>query len=673
MTTVCTLPTFSHIQIADAKKNLDGLLKKNLDAIEGLLNQNSVYTWENLCQPIEDLNNTLHQFWGPIQHLSAVVNAPSLRDAMNACLPALSDYHTHIAHNEKLFHAIESIKNSHYFKTLNPAQQKSIEHDLRDFKLSGVHLSSDKKQRFAEITKSLSQLMHQFEENCLDATMAFKKHIFDESLLAGIPEHAKAAARNNAQKENQEGWLFTLEAPDYLAIMGHADSQNLRAEFYRAYVTRASELGDEKYDNSKTMVSILKNRFELAKILDFNNYAEYSLATKMVKKTDEVLAFLNELAEKSSNGAHAEFKKLSDFAKKELDIEKLQAWDIAYVSEKLRQKDYAISPEDCRPYFPEPSVLQGLFDITQRLYGVTFERNLDADVWHKDVKCFRLKDSQGHLQAHLYFDLYARENKRGGAWMDDCATRRRLSNGDTQLPGAYVTCNFNAPIGSDPALFTHDDVVTLFHECGHALQHILTKIDVANVSGIHGIPWDAVEVASQFYENWAWEKPSIAYFAKHYKTHAALPNDLYERMDRAKNFQTAMQMVRQLELALFDFRLHIEFDENNPHCVQDILNDVRKKIAVYQAPEFNRFAHCFTHIFGSSYAAGYYSYKWAEVMACDAFSLFLEKGIFDLALSEKYKKTFLESGGAIDPLDVFIAFRGRKPTVDALLTQSGIS
>ena len=670
-----TLPAFSQIHINEVEKNLDGLLKNNLKTIDTLLNKHTLYTWENLLHPIENLNDKLHQFWGPIQHLSSVVNAPELRDTLHACLPKLSDYQTHISHNEKLFQAIESIQKSPAFSTLSEAKQKSIDYDIRDFKLNGVALTTEKKQRFSDLSKSLSELMHRFEENLLDATMAWKKHITDEALLKGIPEHAKNAAKNTAQKENLEGWLFTLEAPDYLAVMTYADSQSLREEMYRAYVTRASEIGPNagKFDNSATMQMILKNRFALARLLGYQNFAEYSLATKMVKKTEEVLAFLNELAEKTRNRAQKEFQDLSVFAAKELKIKKLNAWDIAYVSEKLRQHDYAISPEDLRPYFPEPAVLKGLFEIMHRLYGITLEKVENADVWHKDVTCFRILDADKKLQAHLFFDLYARNNKRGGAWMDDCAVHRRLDDGTVQLAAAYVTCNFNAPIGTDPALFTHDDVVTMFHECGHALQHVLTKIDVANVSGIQNIPWDAVEIASQFFENWAWEKASIPYFAKHYQTQSPLPDYLYERMERAKNFQSAMQMMRQIEFALFDFRLHMEYDENKPDCIQTILNEVRNTVSVFPSPEFNRFQHGFSHIFGGSYAAGYYSYKWAEVMACDAFSLFEEKGVFDRQTSDKFKSTFLESGGAKEPMDLFVAFRGRKPTVDALLQQSGIA
>lgn len=673
--TIIQLPAFSTIDIASAKNNLEKLLKENLAAIDALLSQNKKYTWENLLQPLENINDTLHQFWSPIQHLDSVVNSSALRETMRACLPMISDYHTHIAQNEKLFRALESIFNSDVFQTLSPAQQQSIRYDLRDFKLSGVHLSPEKKKTFSALSKKLAQLSHQFEENVLDATMHWKKHITDEKLLSGIPEHAKNAAKKTAEKEKQGGWIFTLEAPDYLAVMMYADSRELRFELYHAYVTRASDRGPnaKQFDNSDVMHDIIKTRLALARLLDFQDYAEYSLATKMVKKPKMVLDFLQELSEKTFSKAQAEFQTLTEFAKEKLSLPILDAWDVAYVSEKLRQEMYAISQEDLRPYFPEPQVLLGLFDIMERLYGITLEKIEKADVWHRDVTCYRVFDAEKNIKAHLYFDLYARPNKRGGAWMDECAMRRRLDDGRIQLPAAYVICNFNAPIGDDPALLTHNDVETLFHECGHALQHILTKIDVANVSGIHGIPWDAVEVASQFFENWAWEKNSVHYIAKHYQTHSPLSDVLFDRMHRAKNFQSAMQMMRQLELALFDFILHQQYDEKDKQCIQEILDGVRKKTAVFKSPDFNRFQHTFTHIFGGSYAAGYYSYKWAEVMACDAFSLFEEKGIFNREISEKFKKTFLESGGAVEPIDLFIAFRGRAPQVDALLQQSGIT
>ena len=671
---VTALPNFTDINIKNIPAQLDALLKNNLAAIDALLKNNTHYTWENLLQPIENLNDALHRFWSPIQHVSAVMNSPELRETIHHCLPKLSDYHTTISQNEILFHALESIQQGKDFKKLTVAQRKSIENDIRDFQLSGVHLLPEKKAQFAFLAKSLSQLAQQFEDNVLDATMAWKKHITDEALLTGVPQHAKNAARKNAEKENKPGWIFTLEAPDYLAIMLHADSALLREECYRAFVTRASDMGPNagKFDNSKIMQDIITKRFELAKLLGFRNFAEYSLATKMVKTTEEVFSFLNELCEKSFAKAQKEFQTLAQFAKTNYGAASLNAWDIAYYSEKLRQSAYAISPEDLRPYFPEPFVLKGLFEIMHRLYNIRLEKIKHPNVWHPDAQCFQICDTNHHPQAFLFLDLYARANKRGGAWMDDAVMRRKLDDGRIQLPAAYVTCNFNAPVGDDPALFTHDDVVTLFHECGHALQHVLTQINVANVSGIHGIPWDAVEVASQFFENWACEKESIGYITSHFQTHLPLPKDLFERMEKVKNFQSAMQMMRQLEFALFDFQLHTQFDEHDPHCIQKTLNAVRQKTAVFRAPDFNRFQHSFTHVFGGSYAAGYYSYKWAEVMACDAFSLFQEKGIFDHATSEKFKKTFLESGGSREPMDLFIEFRGRKPSVDALLKQTGI-
>lgn len=675
MNTVVHLPAFSQIQIPHAVDNLTAILQKNLQAIDALLNQPAPFTWENLLQPIENLNDALHQYWSPIQHLGSVVDSPELRETIRACLPLISDYQTKVSQNEKLFLAMQSIHDNADFKNLSTAQQQSIRNDLRDFKLSGVHLPLNQKKEFADLSKKLSELTHKFEENVLDATMSWKKHITDEKLLSGIPTHAQNAAKKNAEKSNLPGWLFTLDAPDYLAVMAYADSAELRFEMYQAFATRASDCGPDakKFDNSEVMRDIMKTRFALARLLGFNDFAEYSLATKMAKKPDEVLAFLNELSEKSFSKAKAEFDTLAEFAKTKLGMTTLNAWDLAYISEKLRLEAYAISQEDLRPYFPEHQVMKGLLAITHKLYDVSFEKVVDADVWHKDVTCYRMFDAKKNIQAHLYFDLYARPNKRGGAWMDECAMRRRLDDGRIQLPAAYVTCNFNSPIGNDPALFTHNDVETLFHECGHALQHVLTTIDVANVSGIHGIPWDAVEIASQFYENWAWEKNSIPYIAKQYETNANLPDILFERMQRAKNFQSAMQMMRQLEFSLFDFHLHMHYDETNPNSIQTILNSVRQKTAVFKAPEFNRFQHGFTHVFGGSYAAGYYSYKWAEVMACDAFSLFEEKGIFDHSTSEKFKTTFLESGGAKDPMDLFIAFRGRKPSVDALLHHSGIA
>jgi len=450
--------------------------------------------------------------------------------------------------------------------------------------------------------------------------------------------------------------------------------QALREEMYHAFVTRASgqEPNANRWNNTAVITDILKTRLEIVRLLDFQNYAERSLATKMVKKTKDVLDFLQKLIAASQDKAKEEFEALKQFAKSELGMQKLEAWDIAYASEKLRQARYDISQEDLRPYFPEHKVVSGLFSIVHKLFGITVKEQSDVDTWHPDARCYAIYDNSDTLISYFYTDLYARENKRGGAWMDECRVRRRTDNGNTQLPVAFVTCNFNAPIGDDPALFTHEDVLTLFHEFGHSLQHMLTKIDCADVSGINGVPWDAVEVASQFLENWAWEKESLAMISEHYQTKAPLPDALFDKMHNAKNFQSALQMIRQLEFSLFDFRLHMEFDPKEESQVQRILDEVRQKISVIPAPAFNRFQNSFAHIFAGGYAAGYYSYKWAEVMASDAFSLFKEKGIFDKTTSQKFLTTFLESGGAKDPLDLFITFRGHEPKIDALLKEKGI-
>ena len=471
-----------------------------------------------------------------------------------------------------------------------------------------------------------------------------------------------------------DGWVFTLEAPSYIAVMMYADNQDLRKEMYHAYVTRASDQGPNagKWNNTEVMHDILKNRIALANLLGFKNYAEKSLATKMVKQTNDVLAFLNELVESSLGQAQNEFDGLKEFAALQYKVSNLEPWDIGYYSEKLRVERYSISDEELRPYFPKPHVVQGLFDIVQKLFKVTIKEIKDVDVWHDDVHCYALYNSDGSLRSYVYFDLYARENKRGGAWMDEFCARRKLDDGSIQIPVAYVTCNFRGPVGDQPALLKHDDVVTLFHEFGHALQHMLTKVDYADVSGINGIPWDAVEIASQFLENWAWDKESLMLIAQHYKTKDPLPDDLYQRMMQAKNFQSAMGMIRQLEFSLFDFELHLMFDEQQKNQVQKILDHVRERVSVVPAPAFNRFQHGFSHIFAGGYAAGYYSYKWAEVMAADAFSLFIENGIFDKETSQRFCQTFMESGGAVEPSELFKKFAGRDPKVESLLKQTGI-
>lgn len=668
------LPLFSTIKPEEIEPKLDQLLHSNRQKIDALLHQQERFNWENLMRPLEDAEDQVHAFWGPIAHLNAVVNSPALRDAYNACLPRVTAHYTALSHNQELYAAIGSIGQELEYQRLNQPQRKVIDNELRDFKLSGIALPEAKKKYFSELSEKLARLNAKFEENVLDATQGWTKHITDEKALAGLPEHAIAAAKQAAAQRQQAGWIFTLEIPSYFAVITYADSRTLREEMYSAYCARASDQGPaaKRWDNSAVMQDILKCRHELAHLLGFKNFAEYSLATKMVKTAQQAIDFLNQLVDASLPKAREEFKELSEFAKKELGIKKLAVWDVTYASEKLRQHRYALSQEELRPYFPEPQVLQGLFDVVGRLFNIRIEALKDIDVWHPDVRCFALYDAQNELRSYFYFDLYARKNKRGGAWMDDARPRRRLMNGELQLPIAFVTCNFNPPVGKDPALFSHIDVVTLLHEFGHALQHMLTKIDYADVSGISGIPWDAVEVASQFLENWAWEKESLNLLARHYKTGAPLPDEVVEKMYNAKNFQSAMLMMRQLEFALFDMRLHMEFDPYQENQIQTVLQKVREQVCVVPVPEFNRFQHSFAHIFAGGYAAGYYSYKWAEVMASDAFSLFEEQGIFDRNTAQHFLTYILEPGGSEDPAKLFKAFRGREPNVDALLKHSGI-
>lgn len=668
------LPQFSAINLDQVEKQLDQILASNRKKIAALLKPNPVFTWASLMQPLEEIDDQLDSFWSLIGHLHGVLNSEKLRAVYHECLPKLTEYGTELSHNKDLYDAIVSLTKNAEYAELDKAQRKVIENALLDFKLAGVSLPPDKKEKFSKISQELSKLGSLFEENLLDATQAWVKQITDEKELIGIPSHAIATAKANAESRELSGWVFTLEIPSYIAVLTYADSRALREEMYKAFITRASDQGPQAglFDNSEVMFKILKNRQALAELVGFKNYAEYALARRMIKKPQQAHDFLDELVAATLPQARTEFKKLSEFAKNELRLSELKPWDVAYSSEKLRQQKYAISQEDLRPYFPEPHVLQGLFTITNRLFGITVRAVPSADVWHPDVRCYAIYDQEARLRSYFYLDLYARENKRGGAWMDECRGRRRLPNGELQTPIAFVTCNFNRPVGKNPALYSHEEVLTLFHEFGHALQHMLTKIEYSDVAGINGIPWDAVEVASQFLENWAWEKESLQLISQHYQTKEPLPDSLYERMQQARNFQSGMQMMRQLEFSLFDMRLHSEFNEAEKNQIQQILNEVRSQVAVVPLVEYNRFQHSFSHIFAGGYAAGYYSYKWAEVMAADAFSLFAEKGIFDQNTAKQFLTYILEPGGSEDPAILFKAFRGRDPDVAALLTQSGI-
>jgi len=667
-----TLPKFSQIAIDQVENAINEILSDNRKQLQHLLSTQH-YSWNNLLYPLEALDDRLHQYWSLINHLHSVADNEALRNAYSTCLPLISEYSIEIGQNTALFEAVESIAKSEDFKQLTTAQQKAITNALRDFQLSGVHLPDDKKKIFKKLTRELSSLSNQFQQNTLDATQGWIKHISDEEQLAGLPEHARALAADTAKQRGFDRWLITLEPPSYLAIMQYADNRELREEVYTAQCTRASDQGPNagKWDNSQIMIDIMEKRQQIAAMLNYQNFAELSLVPKMAESTTHVMSFLNELRDAGYKKAQQEAEELKTFAADQLGITDFQPWDVGYASEKLRQQLFDFSQEELRPYFPEPQVLNGLFNITQQLYGIKIKQRTDVDTWHPDVKFFELYDESGTLRGQCYFDLYARLNKRGGAWMDDCRGRRKL-DGATQTPIAFVNCNFSPPIGEEPSLFTHEEVLTVFHEFGHALQHLLTTVDVADVAGISGVAWDAVELPSQFFENWCWQADAIPLIAKHYKTGEALPDNLLQKMRSAKNFQSAIFMMRQLEFALFDFRLHSEFDKEKPNQIQTILDEVRQDVCVLPIVPFNRFQNGFSHIFGGGYSAGYYSYKWAEVLSSDAFSKFEEEGIFNADTGRQFLHNILEKGGSEDAMDLFVKFRGRKPTIDALLRHEGI-
>lgn len=639
-----------------------------------LLEEGKTYTWDNLAGPLEDLDDRLNRAWAPVAHLNAVVNSEPLREAYNACLPMLSEYATEIGQNETLYHAYRNIAEGAEFKTLDRAQHKIIANALRDFRLSGVDLPAEKKSRFKEIAQELARLASQFQDNLLDATQGWSKHIEDEAQLSGIPEADREVARQTAQRQGKDGWVFTLEFPSYFAVLSYADDRELRRELYTAYVTRASDQGPNagRWDNSELMEKILALRHEEAQLLGFANYAELSLATKMARSCDEVIGFLEDLSRRSLPVARRDLEELRAYARDHHGLSELQAWDLNYYSEKLRQHAYALTEEELKPYFPVDRVLSGMFAIASRLFGLTICHVEGVDVWHPDVRFFEIRDGRGTLRGRFYLDLYARPNKRGGAWMDDCITRRRLKE-RVQTPVAFLTCNFTPPSSSEPVLLRHDEVQTLFHEFGHGLHHMLTQVDYLGVSGIRGVEWDAVELPSQFMENFCWEREALDLFAAHYRTGQPMPKALFDKMIAARHFQSGMQMVRQLEFSLFDFRIHREYDPSKGGRIYEILDQVRAQTAVFKPPAFNRFPHSFSHIFSGGYAAGYYSYKWAEVLSSDAFSLFEELGILDPDAGRAFLEKILERGGSRDAMELFVEFRGREPCIDALLRHSGIA
>ena len=668
------LPHFTEIKASDIEPAITQLLDVNKKAIASLIEGQSVYTWESLVHPMELIDDRLSRVWSPVGHLNSVMNNDEWREAYSNCLPKLSEYSTEIGQNKALYLAYLSIKEGADYAQLETPQQKIIDNALRDFELSGVALPSEDKERYMGISQELSSLTNQFEEHLMDATNAWSKLVNDSSLLAGLPDSTMDLLRQTAEQKGEDGWLLTLEFPCYMALMTYADNRELRYEIHHAFVTRASEqsVGNEQWDNTETMSKIVGLRDEKAKLLGFDSYADLSLATKMAETPDDVLDFLNQLAARSLPMAKQDFAQLSDFAAEQGHVGELESWDVAYYSEKLRQARYQFSQEEVKPYFPANRVLSGMFSVVEKLYGIKITEIDGVDKWHKDVQFFAIVDEQGVQRGRFYIDLYARPHKRGGAWMDECVTRFKKADG-IQTPVAYLTCNFTPPIGDDPSLLTHGEVETLFHEFGHGLHHMLTKVDYLSVSGIHGVEWDAVELPSQFMENWCWQTDVIDMISGHYQTGAPLPAEIFQKMLAAKNFQSGMQMVRQIEFSIFDFRIHLEYDAANKTQIYDILDEVRRNVSVVKTPAFNRFPNSFSHIFAGGYAAGYYSYKWAEVLSSDAFSLFEENGIFDKKTGQLFLTNVLEKGGSDDALALFTAFRGREPTIDALLRHTGVA
>ncbi|EOI1371121.1 oligopeptidase A [uncultured Serratia sp.] len=669
-----SLPPFSAIRPEDIVPAVQSALADCRAAVERVVAQPGPFTWDNLCQPLAESDDRLSRIWSPIGHLNSVKNSPELRAAYEQALPLLSEYGTWVGQHEGLYQAYRSLKDGAAFEALSVPQRKAVDNALRDFELSGIGLSADKQQRYGEIVARLSELGSTYSNNVLDATMGWSKLITDEAELSGLPESALAQAQAMAQAKEQDGWLLTLDMPSYLPVLTYADNRALREEMYRAFATRASDQGPNagKWDNSEVMAETLALRHELAQLLGFDTYADKSLATKMAESPEQVIGFLSDLAKRARPQAEQELAQLRAFAKQHYGVDELEAWDITYYGEKQKQHLFSISDEQLRPYFPEQRVVEGLFEVVKRIYGITAKGRKDVETWHPDVRFFDLFDANGELRGSFYLDLYARENKRGGAWMDDCVGSLRKADGTLQKPVAYLTCNFNRPLGDQPALFTHNEVTTLFHEFGHGLHHMLTQIDTAGVSGINGVPWDAVELPSQFMENWCWEPEALAFISGHYQSGEPLPKAMLDKLLAAKNYQAALFILRQLEFGLFDFRMHFEYSPEKGAQILPTLAEVKKMVAVVPSPSWGRFPHAFSHIFAGGYAAGYYSYLWAEVLSADAYSRFEEEGIFNAETGKSFLDNILSRGGSEEPMALFKRFRGREPQLDAMLRHYGI-
>jgi oligopeptidase A len=661
------LPLFSKIKPEDVLPSINSLISEAKSTIEALLERDQ-HTYTSLVEAREHAEDTLSKSWSVVAHLNAVANNQELRTAYNEGLPLLSDYGSEMGQNRKLYDAYRKLS----LKGLEESKAKVIRNELLDFQLSGVALEGEAKTRFKEIEQELSKLTSSFSDNVLDATMAFKIHLESSERLQGLPENAKDLLEQNAKQANLKGWLITLDMPSYLAVMTFAEDRDLRQQLNEAYLTRASELGPHggEYNNGPKIEEILSLRLEKSRLLGFESYAELSLKKKMAKSTDEVVDLMSKLVSRTKNQARKELEELCSFAKK-VGIKELQSWDLAYVSEKLKEARYEFKEEEVKPYFPLEKVLEGMFTIASKLFSTSFKQVHDFDTWHEDVRLYEVFRENKRI-ARFFLDPFARMHKRGGAWMDTCRDRQQLEGTSLQEPVAYLVCNSSPPIGKKPSLMTHDEVTTLFHEFGHGLHHMLTEISQSQVSGINGVAWDAVELPSQFMENWCWQEEAMPLFSSHFETGEALPTELLDKMLAAKNFQSGMQMLRQLEFSLFDFKLHMEHRPLNQKEVQDLLNDVRREVSVTPIASYNRFQNSFSHIFSGGYAAGYYSYKWAEVLSADAFSKFESEGIFNSDTGETFRREILAKGGVKPAEELFSNFMGRAPTVDALLRHCGI-
>jgi len=668
------LPRFSELKPEHVAPAIERLVTEGRSRVAQVLRAEVPAAWETFVEPLEDATERLSRAWGQVSHLHAVLDSPELRAAYNANLPKVTQFWTELGQNRELFEKYRALAARAEYGAIAPARRRLVENALRDFRLGGAELAAERKARFAAIQEELAQLAAKFSENVLDATNGFVLQIEDEARLAGIPSDVLAAAREAAEKDGKPGWKLTLHAPSYMPVLKYAEERSLRETMYRESVTRASEFGRPEWDNTPLIARILKLRREEARLLGFASFAEVSLVPKMADTPEQVLAFLEDLARRARPFAEKDAAELAEFARAELGLEKLEAWDLAFAAEKLRAKRYAFSDEEVKQYFPEPAVVQGLFRLVEKLYGIRIAQ-ASAPVWHEDVRFFEILDRDGARIGQFYVDLYARDTKRGGAWMDDAITRRRR-NGRIQTPVAYLNCNFSRPVGGRPALFTHDEVITLFHEFGHGLHHLLTRVEDLGVAGINGVEWDAVELPSQFMENFCWEWEVLAQMTRHVGSGAPLPRPLFDKMLAAKNFHSGLAMLRQIEFSLFDMQLHYEFDPDAGRSALELLDDVRRHVAVLHPPAYNRFPNSFSHIFGGGYAAGYYSYKWAEVLSADAYSVFEEgrgaKGVLDPEIGARFLEEVLAVGGSRPAAESFRAFRGREPQVDALLRHSGM-